>query len=560
MLSAFEYHDYPFPLLVELLQPVRDPSRSPLFQVMFALQKTPLSNDEVFASLALGGTGMAGQLGCLPVESLMLEQPVAQFDLTLMMAAEVKGRLIGSLQYNTDLFDPATIKRMAAHFQTLLEAIVVDPCQQISRLPILTERELYRLLVEWNDTETDLPRHQCIHELVEAQAKISLNAVAIIFENESLTYGELNRRANKLAHHLRALQVGPEARVAICLNRSVDMVVAVLAALKAGGAYVPLDPAYPPHRLRYMLDDSRALVLLTQASLLHLFHGQTRHILCLDSQADSFARLSQADPTQVAGPHNLAYLIYTSGSTGTPKGVAIEHRSAVAFLLWAADTFSNDDLSLVLASTSICFDLSVFELFAPLCTGGAALLADNVLQLPSLPLNTHLTLINTVPSAMAQSLEVAELPDSLRVINLAGEPLHWGWCAGSATGLTRPGSLTRWPVRRYDLLYIPTRRWGRAAGACHRQADHEDAGLQTGPGDGPVPVGVGGELYIAGEGLARGYFRRPGITAEKFLPDPFSKRGGERLYKTGDLARYLAEGGIEFLGRLDHQVKVRGTP
>jgi amino acid adenylation domain-containing protein len=558
VLAAFEHQEYPFSLLVERLQPARDASRPPLFQAMFALQKAQLLDEQGLTSFALGEAGARLQLGELALESVVLAQRVAQFDLTLLMA-EAEGQLQASLQYNSDLFEAATIERLARHFETLLAGIVAQPEQRVGALPLLPATEREQLLCAWNDTARDYPVGDCLHELFAAQAARTPDAVALVCEETRLTYRELNRRANQLAHYLQRLGVGPESLVGICVERSVEMVVGVLGILKAGGAYVPLDPQYPKERLAFMLADTAAQVLLTQQSLLAGLPGGAAQLVCLEHDWAALEQEPTENPTTTTTADNLAYVIYTSGSTGRPKGVAIAHRSAAAFLHWAHETFTAAELASVLAATSLCFDLSVFELFAPLTCGGTVVVAANALALPTIAPTQPVTLVNTVPSAMTELVRLDGVPPTVQTINLAGEPL--------------PGALVqqlyeRATVRRVVNLYGPSEDTTYSTYAVQPRASERapsigrpiantqvyllDQTLQ------PVPVGVPGELYLGGAGLARGYLNRPELTAERFVPNPFGELSGARLYRTGDLARYRPNGELEFLGRIDQQVKVRG--
>ncbi|HEV8722247.1 MAG TPA: amino acid adenylation domain-containing protein [Candidatus Binatia bacterium] len=480
----------------------------------------------------------------------------AKFDLTLSMSEDAEG-LRGSLQYSTDLFDDATIARMIEHFQTLLEGVVTNAGQRISDLPILSEIEKHQLLVEWNYTQRDYSQDKCIHQLFEEQVEKTPDAVAVVYEDEQLTYRELNQQANRLAHYLRRLDVRPEALIGICMERSLEMVVGLLGILKAGGAYVPLDPSYPKERLAFMLEDAQAAMLLTQQRLVEKLPNSTVRFVCLDTRREEIARESDQNPTSGITSDNLAYLIYTSGSTGQPKGVAIEHRSSVALLSWAHSVFRAEDMAGVLASTSICFDLFVFELFAPLSRGGQVILADNALCLPAIPAASQVTLINTVPSAIAELLGTGGIPTSVHCINLAGELL---------TSSLVKDIYERTSVREvYDLygpsedttystfaLRSPTGRQMIGKPISNTQVYILDCHLNQ------APIGVPGELCIGGGGLARGYLNHSELTAERFVANPFSDEPGARLYKTGDLARYLPDGNIEFFGRNDHQVKIRG--
>jgi amino acid adenylation domain-containing protein len=474
------------------------------------------------------------------------------------------------LTYDADSFDHETIVRMLGHFQTLLEGVVADPGRRISALPILTGAEREQLLVAWNDTKTDYPKDKCIHELFEEQVERTPDAVAVVFEEEQLTYRELNARANQLAHYLQKQGVGPDMLVGLCVERSLEMIVGLLGVLKAGGAYVPLDPHYPKERRQFIVNDSRISVLLTRSALRQ--RGESRNDdgdppsvvfdprikrVCLDRDRPVIDQESRENPTAAVQPRDLAYVIYTSGSTGTPKGVAIEHRQTGAFLSWVQSVFTQDELSGVLASTSICFDLSVFEIFAPLSRGGTVLVVQNALALTTLPKPSVVKLVNTVPSAVEELLNLAAIPESVRVINLAGEPLRVDLvrriyeCSsvGKVHDLYGPSECTTystWTGRTPD----GPQTIGRPI--ANTQTYILDDSLD------PVPIGIVGEIYIGGDGVARGYLNRPELTAEKFIANPFSQDADSRLYKTGDLARYLPDGNIEFLGRIDHQVKVRG--
>lgn len=558
VLDAFAHQDYPFALLVKQLQPERDVSRSPLFQVTFVLQQAQLLKEQGLAAFALGQAGAPLRLSELALETMALEQRVAQFDLSLVMA-EVGGGLRACLDYNTDIFDEPTIVQIARQFQILMEGIVADPWQQVSSLPLLSDDDRRQLLVEWNDTARDYQHQSCVHELFEEQVARTPEQAAVVFKDEKVSYRELNERANQLAHHLRSLGVGPETRVGILLERSVEIVVALLGVLKAGGAYVPLDPEYPAERLRFMLADAQVAVLITQQRLAATLPPSSAPLLVMDEATERLGQYETSNPELLGGAENLAYVIYTSGSTGMPKGVAITHRSAATMLHWAQETFSAEQLRGVLASTSICFDLSVFEIFVPLCVGGKVILARNALELPQLAAKDEVSLINTVPSAIAELIRSGAVPETVQTVNLAGEALKAELVkqiyeqsrATQVWNLYGPTEDTTYST--YALIgkdnngRVPI---GRPV-ACS-QVYLLDQQLE------PVPVGITAELYLGGEGLARGYLRRPALTAERFIPDPFGREAGARLYRTGDLARYLPDGNIEYLGRVDHQVKIRG--
>ncbi|WP_375501071.1 amino acid adenylation domain-containing protein [uncultured Nostoc sp.] len=538
-LEAYIHQDLPFEKLVEEIQPNRDLSYNPLFQVMFVLQNVPISNP---------------RLSDVSITCQEAYNGTSKFDLTLFMEDDEQG-LVATCEYNTDLFNADTIARMLVHFQTLLESIVSNPEQRIANLQLLTPSEVQQLLVEWNNTETDYPQDKCIHQLFEAQVKKTPSNIAVIFENQKLTYQELNDQANQLAHYLQKLGVKPEVIVGVCMKRSPEMLIALLAILKVGGAYVPLDPAYPQERLTFMVEDSQTKVLLTQSHLVELFAKSNVHIVCIDRDSQLLTRQSRENLFSEVKSNHLAYVIYTSGSTGVPKGVAIAHESCVALLTWSRKVFTDDDLVGVLASTSICFDLSVFELFVPLSWGGKVILVENALHLPSLV--AEVSLVNTVPSIIAELLQVDGLLPSVRTVNLAGEPLqnqlveqiYQNDRIQKVFNLYGPSEDTTYStfaqVNRDSNVTI-----GRPI--ANTQIYLLDTKLQ------PVPIGVPGEIYIGGAGLARGYLNRPELTKERFISNPFNNKLESRLYKTGDLARYLLDGNLEYLGRIDHQVKIRG--
>jgi amino acid adenylation domain-containing protein len=543
-LSAYARQELPFEKLVEELKPERDQSRNPLFQVMFALQNA---------------TRQFGGISSLQVEPIELEVVRSRFDLSFFMR-EREGHYIGYIEYSTDLFNRDRIDRMAGHFHTLLKAIVADADQSIATLPILSERERQQVLIDWNDTAADNPMDKCIHELFEAQVERTPEAIAVTFDGKQLTYCELNARANQLAHYLQRQGLRPETLVGICVERSLEMVVGLLGILKAGAAYLPLDPAYPKQRLRFVLEDARASAMLTQESLVDrtAWSELTTQLVqvCLDRDWPFIDHESAENLPIQTTPENLAYVIYTSGSTGQPKGVAIEHRNTVNLLHWAKEVFAADEIAGVLASTSICFDLSAFEIFVPLCWGGKIVLVENVLSL----IKTHvagITLVNTVPSAMAALLAAGALPDSVRVANLAGEPLppevvdqlYQTGTIQKVYDLYGPSETTTYST---FALRMPSRPSTIGRPIANTRVYLLDSHMQ------PVPIGVPGELYIGGAGIARGYLGNPELTTEKFITDPFGNDGSSRVYRSGDLARYFPDGNIEFLGRTDNQVKIRG--
>jgi amino acid adenylation domain-containing protein len=540
-LGAYAHQDVPFERLVEELNPERDLSRNPLFQIMFSLQNVPRDK---------------WQLPGLTLSPFQMGSGTEKFDLSVNLVEKQNGLKV-SFSYNTDLFEADTIARMGAHFQNLLEGIVVHPEQRISELPLLDEIEQCKVLVEFNNTAANYPRDRCIHNFFEAQAERTPSATALICDTERLTYGQLNARANLIARYLQRHGVGPEVLVALCLERSADMLAAILGILKAGGAYVPLDPAYPKERLHSILADAQASIVLTQQALANILPKTSAEVIRLDADWPNIATESLDNPASDVKPENLAYVLFTSGSTGRPKGVAIEHRSAAAFVHWAQSVFTAEEIAGTLFSTSVCFDLSVFEMFVPLSMGGKVILAPNALALRQLAASGEITLINTVPSAISELVHMNGVPASVQVVNLAGEPLP--------TILARE-IYEKTGVRKVYNLYGPTEDTTYSTFTLVKK----DAEVTIGrpitntqayildANRNPAPVGVPGELHLAGQGLARGYFGRAELTAERFLPNPFSTDPRARMYCTGDLARFLPDGNIQYLGRIDNQVKIRG--
>jgi amino acid adenylation domain-containing protein len=546
-LGAYAHQDLPFEKLVEELAPERNLAHAPLFQVLLAYQSAV-------------GAALPPAAGGLTVSALDADMAAAKFDLSLNVE-ERGGGLATALEYNTDLFDPATAGRLLEQFRDLLAAALAAPEARVSELPLLAGSQRAQLLVEWNDTAPPAPAWDCLHELFIEQARRAPEDPAVIAPEGTLTRGELAERAGRLAAHLRRLGVGPEVLVGICMERTLDMVVAMLGTLAAGGAYLPLDPAYPRERLDFMLADAAVPVVLTQERTLGRLgvgEGQAGpRWICLDRDWPAIAAAPSAPPSAVR-PDHLAYVIYTSGSTGLPKGVALAHRSAVALLRWASGIYPESDRGGVLGSTSICFDLSVFELFLPLCFGGTVILAENALQLPHLADASKVSLVNTVPSAIAELVRGEGLPPSVCTIVLAGEPLPRK-LVGELYAVETVERVMNLYGPSEDTTYSTFATIERSGGLppIGRPVEEGriyllDAHLQ------PVPIGVPGEMLLGGAGLARCYLNRPELTAEKFVPDPFSGEPGARLYRTGDLARFRPDGEMLFLGRVDHQVKLRG--
>jgi len=542
-LGAYEHQEIPFEKLVEELRPERDVSHNPIFQVCFALQNAP------FAPLALKN---------LTVEPLETERHAAQFDLFLQVQETERG-LSAQFEYNTDLFEAETIARMAGHFTSLLSSAVADPDRQIARLPMLTEAERRQILVEWNANERDYSAAS-ITRGIEEQVRRTPQATALVFEDREMSFDELNRRANRLARHLRSLGVGPDTLVAVCVERSIEMVVGLLGVLKAGGAYVPIDPGYPRERQAYMLRDSGAPVLLTQAALAATVANAAAQVVLLDSGWEEIGRNSGEDFENEAGPEHLAYVIYTSGSTGKPKGVLISRR-ALTNLLWSMrEWLQLSERDRLLALATISFDIAGADLWLPLLTGAQMVLgsretAADGRALCALIEQRDITFLQVTPSTWRLLFEAGWRGKSNLQAVSTGEAMpaevaaRLVPAAGKVWNLYGPTETTIWSTG-YEVR--------EAAGTIliGRPVANTQCYILDAQGE-PVPAGVTGELYIGGDGLARGYLNQPKLTDEKFVPNPF-RGSGERMYRTGDLARYRNNGEIECLGRIDHQVKIRG--
>jgi amino acid adenylation domain-containing protein len=602
-MGAYAHQDLPFEKLVEELQPTRDLSRQPLFQTLFILQDDSLA---------------AQELPQLTLYPLVLDNGTAQFDLTLSMVDSAEG-LVSVLEYNSDLFEAETIMRMAGHLQTLLAGVVADPARRLSELPLLTAPERQQLLVTWNGPHVDYPPDLCLHTLIERQAARTPDAVAVVFDFRDteptgrtanagsalsvrhLTYAELDARANQLAQHLRALGVGPEVRVGVCLERSLELLVGLLGVLKAGGAYVPLDPDYPPARLAFMLEDTQAAVLLVATtddgrwtmddlgeSSATIVNRKSK-IVHLDADWSEISRRPATPPPSTASAANPAYVIYTSGSTGQPKGALNTHGAIVNRLLWMQDAYRLTAADHVLQKTPFSFDVSVWEFFWPLLNGARLVVArpqghKDPAYLAQVIAAQQITTLHFVPSMLRLFLDQPGLDAcrSLRRVICSGEALpaevqerFFARLDAELYNLYGPTEaavdVTAWACERGDSLdSVPI---GRPI--ANTQIAILDTDLQ------PVPIGVPGELFIGGVQLARGYLNRADLTAERFVPNPFLEMKDERrktkddsatedqpfvlrpssfvrLYKTGDLARYRPDGVIEFLGRLDQQIKIRG--
>jgi amino acid adenylation domain-containing protein/FkbM family methyltransferase len=550
-LQAYAHQDVSFEKLVEELQPERDLSRSPLFQVKFIFQNAP------------GGTLQMGNLG---LSSFGSESWTARFPLGLIMWEEASGQLKGACTYSTDLFEAGTIARLQEHFQQLLRAITAAPELPLTQVSMLTPAEREQLR-QWNQTATYFPP-VLLHELFERQARQRPEATALRYKDEQLSYDELERRANQLAHHLQRLGVGPEVLVGICLERTPQMVVALLAVLKAGGAYLPLDPAYPLERLSFMLEDAAVTVLLTERELLTRFAPTVEHSVCLDEEWEQIANESETTPECAAVPENLAYVIYTSGSTGQPKGVMITHQAICNHMQWMQQDLPLQPTDRVLQKTPFSFDASVWEFYAPLQAGAQLVLLppgqhQDVGQLLESVVRQEITTLQMVPTQLrllAQAERFAECRSLKRVFS-GGEELLTALAeevvAGSGAELYNLYGPTEASIEVSYYRYDSSTDGARGSVPIGRPIPNTEMYLLDEEWE-PVAVEVPGEIYIGGAGLARGYLQRAALTAEKFIPDPFSGRAGARLYRTGDEGRYLADGNIEYRGRLDQQVKLRG--
>ncbi|MCA2709463.1 MAG: amino acid adenylation domain-containing protein [Microcystis sp. M015S2] len=545
--DAYEHQDLPFEMLVEELQIERNLDRNPLVQVMFVLQNA---------------TNETWNLPGLVVEEMSWELEPARFDLEVHLS-EVNDGIAGFCCYNIDLFDGTTITRLLEHFQNILKAIIANPQQSVSLLPLLSEQEQKQLLVDWNQTQADYPKDKLVHQLFEVQAASQPETVALIFEDQVLTYGELNHRANQLAHYLQSLGVIKEQIVGVYVERSLEMAIAFLGILKAGAAYLPIDPEYPPVRTQFILEDTQISILLTQAELAEKLPKNQTKVICLDQDWSQIADQPQTNPYLKIQLSDLAYCIYTSGSTGQPKGVLISHQALLNLIFWHQQAFEISSSDKATQMAGIAFDATVWELW-PYLTAGASinLVPQNILLSPTnlrdWLLNQEIT-ISFVPTPVAEKLLVLDWPNHscLKTLLLGGDKLHFYPTASlpfqvinnygptENTVVATSGLVKSSPSDRFSAPTI-----GKAI--ANVQIYLLDQNRQ------PVPIGVPGELHLGGAGLARGYLNRPALTAEKFIANPFSNDPDSRLYKTGDLARYLPDGNLEFLGRIDNQVKIRG--
>ncbi len=545
-LGAYAHSDLPFEKLVEELQPQRDLGQNPLFQVTFALHNAP-DRDLNLPGIAL--------------TRLRVESGATRFDLELHLSEREDG-LHGSFVFSSDLFDASTVERMASHFRTLLEGIAADPDSRIARLPLLAESERRQLLEGWNQTDAHRPRGATVHGLFEEQAERAPGAVAVAFGRESLTYGELNDRSNRLARYLSQRGVGPDVLVGLFVERSIEMVVGMLAILKAGGAYVPLDPNYPDERLAFMLQDASPALVVTQSGLAHrLPAGVGDGVVCVDRAWPTAALIETGRTAMTEPSESPAYVLYTSGSSGKPKGVSVPHGAVVNLLVSMADLLGLGSDDRLLAVTTLSFDIAALEIYLPLAVGARIVLASREVASSGVGLVEALgesgaTLMQATPVTWRMAIEAGwQGKSSFQIL-----------CGGEALSRDLANELTARSNSVWNL-YGPTETtiWSTA--------------FRVSDGNGPVPigrplantkiylldatrrtvpVGVPGEIYIGGAGVARGYLNRPELSAEKFVADPFSGEPGARLYRTGDVGRYRPDGNIEYVGRVDDQIKLRG--
>ncbi|MEO6195390.1 MAG: amino acid adenylation domain-containing protein, partial [Thermoanaerobaculia bacterium] len=541
-LGAYTHADLPFERLVEELAPERDLSRTPVFQVMFSLQPS---------------TAASPTIGGFEVEELSLTADSAKFDLTLYLT-ETSGEIAGGIEYDVELFDPTTVRRLARHLEILLAGAAAAPESRLSDLPLLSAGERVEL-VEWNATDRSYPWAP-VHELFAEHARHRPEALAVAAGDRRLTYGELEGRSNRLAHHLRSLGVGPDVVVGICAERTVERVVGIVAVLKAGGAYASFDPAYPPERLALAMEDARAPVLLTESGLLGRIPESAAVTICLDRDLDGWVGDESRPPVMAVDPDYLAYVIFTSGSTGRPKGVAVPHRGLSNLVRWHHETYGlvPEDVGTQVASPA--FDVSVWEMWPFLAGGAAQSIPDEETRLSPARMvswwkRAGVTLA-FLPTPLADGILSEEMPADLpvRCLAVAGDRLHRPARPGTPFELSNFYGPAEYSVATTMAIVPAGGRVTIGRPLANTRIHVLDASGR------PVPVGVPGELYIAGVGLARGYLWRPELTAERFLPDPSTPadQPGERMYRTGDLVRWLPDGDLDFLGRLDHQVKIRG--
>ena len=563
--KAFAHELYPFSLMVEQLGMARDPAVPPIFQSAFAFQQTYGSRSEDFVRFALGQPQAQVTLGGLQLEHVAVDQRTAQFDLTLTVGEGPDG-IVGAFEYSSDLFDHSTVVRWSENFKVLLQAVAQHPDCHVSRFAMLSAEQRRQIVEEFNHTQLNYDCQQCVHDEISRQAISTPDRIAVAFGAIELSYQQLEQRSNRVAHYLRKLGVRPDARVGVCLDRSVELVVFLLGVLKAGGAYVPLDPGYPAERLQYMAQDAQAPVVIVQKRQIEQFANLGVRLICAEDQQAEIERESVADVGVGLEDENLAYVIYTSGSTGKPKGAMNTHRGLQNRLQWMQEKYQLTSDDRVLQKTPFSFDVSVWEFFWPLMVGARLVMAEpGMHQDPEYLGQTieqqGVTTLHFVPSMLQAFLESGEAKrcGKLRRIICSGEALSAELAQKCVEQIPAELHNLYGPTEAaIDVTYWPCRREELAEGVAigkpiaNTQMYVLDAEYE------PVPVGVEGEIYIAGVGLARGYWNRPDLTAERFIANPLSAEGGARMYRTGDRGRWRRDGNLEYLGRFDHQVKLRG--
>jgi amino acid adenylation domain-containing protein len=544
-LGAYANQDVPFEHLVSALNPERSLSYNPMVQVLFSLQNLA---EREFKLAGVKLQPLGGSIGTS-----------AKLDLAYFLVQGADG-FSGRIEYNTDLFDATTIERMLCHYFQLLEAALKDPEQQVSQLPLLTAEERQQILVEWNSTEAEYPREECLHNLFELQAERSPSAIACQFESELITYEDLNQRANQVAHYLQRQGIGPGQRVGVYVERSLNMMIGLLGIQKSGAAYVPLDPSYPAERLRLTLEDARPRVLLSQQSLLAGIPEHRATVVCLDSDWAQLATESTANPVSDVQPEDLMYVIFTSGSTGRPKGVQVPHRAVVNLLTCMGRELQMGPDDVFPALASFAFDMCIPELYLALVTGGRVLLcgshlASNGEELAALLRQSRASVIHATPTTWSLLLDAGFSGKALKRA-IGAEPLPGELCKRilaadpSLYNFYGPTETTVWSA--FHHFRSPDEPVVIGRPMANTQIYILDKKTQ------PVPVGVPGEIYIGGDGVTRGYLNRPELTADAFVPDPFTERPGALVYRTGDLGAFLPDGTISFKGRIDSQIKIRG--
>jgi amino acid adenylation domain-containing protein len=555
--EAFSHQDIPFERLVEELNPRRNLSITPLFQVMFQLQNAPMP---------------PARISGLTIAPIQIDTGFSQVDLSLTLWEE-EGIMKGTFEYNTDLFEADTIKRMTGYFRTLLDGILADVNQPVSRLPMMTESEIHRLLVDWNDTDSDYPGQSCIYELFESCAAKNHDRDAVVFNEGGITYARLDRDAGRLASLLRRMKVGPETLAAVCMNNSPGLITGIIGILKTGAAYIPMDPEYPDERLVTMIKDARPAVLVTSTAHAGRFGGYNGEILCLDAAEDILTAESAASSRNDCQPQNAACVIYTSGSTGEPKGILIDNRNVVNLIYSFIRSYHPGPGDNLLPLTSIASASFVGEILPILTSGGSIVLADkthflDMKKLKALISGCQITILSTVPSMIARLNAGEWKPETLRLLLSGGEALSAGdidRLLESVTivngyGVTEAAICSTYTIvnrDKPDFSKNPVISVGRPIinTRVYILDKHQN----------PVPIGVPGEIYIGGDGISRGYLNNPELTAEKFIPVCYRSYrsyrtyfSSKKIYKTGDLGSWLPDGTIKFLGRIDTQVQIRG--